>query len=105
MKKVLLACLLGLGTLAPANEAKSSTVVKHRIATITIEATWLRATSDAASGPIQRIEIYNVNTGALVRTQNCDGYSCQVSLTGLPGGLYVGWAITTNTTAKKQFNI
>jgi hypothetical protein len=105
MKKVLLACLLGLGTLATSTEAKSSMVVQHRIISITIEGWVFRANSDQSSGPIETIQIYNVLTGVLVRSQSCDSYSCSVSLTGLPFGLYVGNVITTNGTAKKSFSL
>ena len=105
MKKVLLACLLGFGTLLPVNEAKSSMVAQHRLISITIEGWALRANSDAASGPIQQIQIYAVSTGELKRTQSCDGYSCTASLTGLNSGLYIGVVITTNGTAKKTFSI
>jgi hypothetical protein len=105
MKKVLLAALLGLGTLLPSTEAKSSMIVQHRIISITIEGNWLRASSDASSGNISQIQIYKVSTGELVRTQSCDGYSCSISISGLPTGLYVANVIATNATSKKQFSI
>jgi hypothetical protein len=105
MKKVLLACLLGLGTLLPANEAKSSSAVQHRIISIHIEDYWLRANSEPASGIIQSIQIFNVNTEVLVQSENCDGYSCSTNISGLKAGVYSAVVITTKTVYKKQFSV
>lgn len=105
MKKILLACLLGIGLLTPAIEAKSSIAIISRIVNITIEGWVLLANSDAASGTIQQIQIYDVATGVLVRTQNCEGYSCTASLSGLRPGVYLAVVITTNAVTKKQFSI
>ena len=105
MKKFLLACLLGMGVLTPALEAKSSIAVMSRIVNITIEGWVLLATGDDASGSIQQIQIYDVSTGQIVRSQGCEGYSCSVSLSGLRTGTYLAVVISTNKVTKKQFNI
>jgi hypothetical protein len=105
MKKVLLACLLGFGTLLPVNEAKSSIATQNRILNIHIEGWALTANSDAASGLIEEIQVFELDKEEPVLTESCDGYSCTIKLGELPAGVYVAVVITTNTTGKKQFSI
>ena len=106
MKKFLLACLLGMGMLTPAIEAKSSMItIISRIINIHIEGWVFLASAGPSSGNLQQIQIYDANTSELVRTQNCDGSSCSISLSGLRPGMYLGVVIATNEVTKKKFTI
>ena len=106
MKKILLACLLGMGMLTPAIEAKSSMVtIISRIINITIEGWVFLASSGPASGNIQQIQIYDAYTGTLVRSQECAETSCSMNLSGLRSGMYLGVVIATNEVTKKKFTI
>ena len=105
MKKLLLVCLLGLATFIPNVQAKSSMSVMSRILDIHIEGWALSANSDDASGLIQQIQIYDINTGKLMISQNFKDYSAKVNISQLPAGNYVGVVICTNDVRKLQFNI
>ncbi len=106
MKKVLLACLLGIGALLPTTTANSHTVVSQaRKIDVTIEGRVLLANSDATSGTIKRIEIYRLGDMQLVLTQKCGGYSCSANLNALPAGNYVYAIICTNEVLSAQFQL
>ncbi|MES2619937.1 MAG: T9SS type A sorting domain-containing protein [Bacteroidota bacterium] len=103
MKKYLLVCLLGAATFLPTSELKSSIVAKIRIITVTIEDYWLRANSDATSGNILQIQIYNTTNGEMVRSTGCESTSCSISLLGLPKGYYLAYVIAQNGVTTKKF--
>ena len=105
MKKYLLALFLGIGTILPTSELKSSVVAQSRLISITIEGWALTANSDATSGNILQIQIYRVSDWALMRTQSCGGPSCTISLTGLAPDYYLAYVIAQNATASKRFTI
>jgi hypothetical protein len=68
-----------------------------------IEGSILSATSDAGSGEITTVEIYLQSPWTLKKRKACSGYSCQVSLSGLPAGTYVARVYTTMTTYDHTF--
>jgi hypothetical protein len=69
-----------------------------------LEGSSLQATSDDYTGTITMIRIFN-GSGAKVRQQSCSGYSCSISLSGLPGGDYSAQVTTTLTTYYENFSI
>ena len=105
MKKVLFLCLLGVGVLLPTGQAKSSVIVQARVVTVHVEGWALTANSDAESGTINQIQVFNLTTGLLVREETCGGYSCAVSLVGLPPAIYIAYVTTTNTVVSKKFKL
>lgn len=105
MKKYLLVCLLGVATFLPTSELKSSISAHARVINIHVEGWQLQANSDAISGNILQIQIYNTINGEMVRSTGCEGSSCSISLEGLPKGYYLAYVIAQNGVATKKFAI
>lgn len=103
MKQILIACLLGIGTLLPSTEVKSSIVNYARTVNIHIDSWVLYADSQTEDGTISKIEVYRLSTGEKVRQQFCSGYSCSVNLNGLPAGNYSAKVICQYVTTTYQF--
>lgn len=105
MKQILIVCLLGMGLLLPQNKVTAKEFYTKRIVDVWIEGAVLTANSDAYTGGITEVQIYN-SSDQKVLAQSCGGgYSCQVSLSGLPGGTYRAKVTTTLTTYNEYFSI
>jgi hypothetical protein len=105
MKQILIACLLGMGTLLPTSEAKSNAIINFiRTVNIHISGWVLIADSGTEDGTISKIEIYKLSTGQKVLTQACsNGYSCEVNIVNLEPGNYSAKIICQYTTQTRQF--
>ena len=98
MKQILIACLIGMGLLLPTAKVKSSvdySFFYKRVIDVGLEGYDLLATSDSETGTLVEVDVYQKSTGELVRNQSCSGYSCKVSLSGLPSGDYLVEVSTT----------
>ena len=103
MKQILIACLLGIGTLLPSNEVKSSVIYYARIVDIHISGWVLSANSQTEDGTISKMEVYLLSTGELMQTQGCNDYNCSMNLSSLHHGNYSVKITCQYTTVTKQF--
>ena len=107
MKKIVLACLIGmalLGAQPTANgNAKFASFSNKRIVDVYLEGMTLLASSDANTGTIVKVEVFQGTE--LKKTRSCSGYSCSVSLSGLSAGNYVARVTTSLTTYEEGFTI
>lgn len=104
MKQILFACLLGMGALLPATEAKSNviSIVKKKV-DIHIMGNVLYATSQGTDGTITRVEIYDTNMNLLVLQTGNGTYACYADLSDLNPGQYIAKVICANTTHTEGF--
>lgn len=105
MKNILLACLLGIGTLLPTSEVKSS-IVKNisKIIDIGIEQNILSANSGESDGKLKEIQIYDISTGRIVSSTPCEGFSTYISIAELPSGKnYIAYVIAENNVGTLKF--
>ncbi|MFM2306121.1 MAG: hypothetical protein RLZZ367_790 [Bacteroidota bacterium] len=107
MKKLFLASLVAVALMLPAmnftSQAAGSFNFK-RVVTF-IEGWVLFATSNADEGQIKQINVYRLTTGELVKSQQCGGYDCSVSLKDLPKGAYSAMIVCEYTSYSKQFKL
>jgi hypothetical protein len=85
-------------------KTKVASFVHKRIVDVTLQGYALQASSDAETGTLTKIEVYNKDTQELVLTHNCSGYSCSVDISGLAAGTYIAKVYTTLTTYSESFN-
>lgn len=104
MKQILFACLLGMGALLPATEAKSNMVivVKKKV-DIHIMGNVLYATSQGSDGTITRVEVYDTSMNLLVLQTGNGTYTCSVDLSDLNPGQYIAKVVCANTTHTEGF--
>jgi len=99
-------CLIGMGLLLPTAKVKSSTdhlFSNKRIVDVYKEGMTLLASSDASTGTLEKVEVFQGTE--LKKTRSCSGYSCSVSLSGLSAGNYVARVTTSLTTYEEGFTI
>src|SRR4051812_18490689 len=104
MKRMLIVCLLGMGLLLPYNKITAKEFFTKRIVDVYKDGWALHATSDDHTGNITTVRIFN-GSGAKVLQQSCSGYSCTVSLVGLPAGDYTAQVTTSMTVYTETFTI
>ena len=104
MKQILFACLLGMGALLPAAEAKSNviSIVKKKV-DIHLMGNVLYATSQGSDGTITRIEIYDTSMNLLLIQTGSGTYACFIDLSDLNPGQYVAKVVCANTTHTEGF--
>ena len=105
MKRILISCLLGIGLLLPALNAKSNFISAKKIINVFIEGYVLFASSDTKTGTLQHIDIYDADMQELLYTQKCGSSNCQVDLTKLPSGNYEAEIYAANGTQLKAFSL
>lgn len=108
MKKFLLASLVAMTLLLPALNNTSNAAGKLNIKQVngTISDYIYMVTSDTSDGQIMLIEIYNLSTGVLVRSQQNDsGYEASISLKGLPHGGYSAKIYCENIMVTRQLKL
>lgn len=105
MKAVLIALCLTICILPQATKAHSSFINLCKVVDVTITGWVLYATAATEDGEITKLEVFKLSNGEKVRSQNCSGYSCNVSLSGLPSGLYSAKVYCKNTTYTEQFSL
>ncbi len=107
MKRILIVCLLGMGLLLPYNKitAKefSEKEISKRIVDIMLEGNVLIASSDASTGTINEVKIYNSSKQKVVDQTCYGGYVCDVDVSGLPSGFYTAQVFTTMTVYSENF--
>lgn len=106
MRTIVMVCLLGAGLLLPTAKVKSSVnTVICRIVDVNVQQDILLASSDAQTGGITKVKVYDADE-VLVLTQQCGGgYSCEVDISGLHSGNYTAQVITTLTTYTEGFSV
>ena len=113
MKRIILTCLVGVSLLLPSITVKSNSVSakskvisfnKSKIITCDLEGYILAANSDAKSGQIVYVEIYDAENN-LVMVHQCIGYRVQVDLSGLPSGSYEAEVICQHDQKWMPFNL
>ncbi len=97
MKRILIVCLLGMGLLLPITNITAKEVIIKRTLDISVEEDWVVITSDANSGTLTTVKIYNSNK-VKVLEESCSGYYHAVDVSGFSSGMYSVVAYTTLTT-------
>lgn len=104
MKRILIVCLLGMGLLLPATELTAKEFLSKRIVDVTIEDDWIGITSDAGTGTLVEVEIYN-NRNQKVFGESLSGYSDGADISSLSNGTYVATVTTSLTTYNEVFTL
>lgn len=107
MKKLFLASLVAVALMLPAMNFTSQAAGAFnfkRVVTF-IEGWVLFATSNVDEGQIKQINIYRLTTGELVKSQQCGGYDCSVSVKDLPKGAYSAMIVCEYISYSKQFKL
>ncbi len=107
MKKLFLSFLIALGMLLPTvnNTADAASHFAKREVVTSIQDWVYLATSGTEDGVINKIQIYRLSTGEMVRSQEFGDYSASVDLKGLPSGGYSARVICQYITVTKQFKL
>ena len=108
MKRILIVCLLGMGLLLPSTTITAKEFSKResakRFVDVWLEGATLQATSDAQSGTLVRMKIFNT-AKQLVLNETLSGYEDAVDVSGLPNGFYSVQVFTTNSPYPYSENI
>jgi len=84
--------------------AHPSAPLQRKVITSTFEGRILIANSGEEDGELHSIEIFN-QSGTLLFSQECNGYSCQINLNSLEAGTYIARVVAANSIKKWQFGI
>lgn len=114
MKQIFTICLLGMGILLPNNPATAKEILKgkhslhsrehKKIIDIWIEGDALLAESDAGSGSITVVKIFN-SKNVKVMEQAGYGFSCAVDVSPLQNGVYSAKVFTASTQYTEVFSL
>ena len=107
MKKLFLACLIGMGMLLPtiSNTTTAAVHFRQRIINTQISDWHYIVNSQESDGQILLVEIISMSTGKTVIAQKGTGYSASVDLRGLPSGGYVGRTTCQYNSLSQQFKL
>lgn len=97
MKRILIVCLLGMGLLLPITNITAKEVIVKRTLDVFLEEDNIAITSDANSGSLTLVKVYNSNKVKVIE-ESCSGYYHAVDASSLPSGLYSVVVYTTLTT-------
>lgn len=104
MKKAIFSCLLGMGFWLHGYVAmgEAKTAMRTIDVVVNVEEEDLTAWSDAGSGSITLMEIFNASN-VRVLSQVCGGYTCSMELAALPAGSYTVVVYTSRTSYAEGF--
>jgi|GEM_PF-5009555 hypothetical protein len=108
MKTLALACLLGISLLAPIQgtfAAPEKTNAEKKIVDCSLEGQVLLASSNQSDGELKWIKIISYPSLNMVAYTTCEGYSCSLSVAGLPTGQYYAEVLCHRTTHTFWFNL
>ena len=104
MKRILIVCLLGMALLLPFTTITANNFLSNRIIDVTLEGDWVEITSDAGTGTLTNVIIYN-SQEQKVLAEALGGYADGVDVGGLPGGSYKVRVYTTLTSYTEWINL
>lgn len=104
MKRILIVCLLGMGLLLPSTTITANNFFINRIIDVLLEGDWVEITSDAGTGTLTNVIIYN-SQEQKVLAEALSGYTDGVDVGGLPGGSYKVRVYTTLTSYTEWINL
>lgn len=102
MKRILIVCLLGMGLLLPATTITAKEIISKRIFDVWMEGDVLIATSDATTGALVNLKVWN-SSKQMVLQQGISGYYSEVDLSSLPTGYYT--AVVTSASSGYSENV
>lgn len=97
MKRILIVCLLGMGLLLPISNITAKELIVKRTIDVYVEEDNIAITSDANSGSLTLVKVFNSNKVKVIE-ESCSGYYHSVDASSLPSGLYSVVVYTTLTT-------
>ncbi len=108
MKVLAFVCLLGISFLTPTQgtfAASKKTSAEKKIVDCHLEGQQLLASSSQSDGQLKWIKVISYPSLSIVAYTTCDGYSCSVSVAGLPSGQYYAEVLCHRTTHEFWFNL
>jgi hypothetical protein len=87
MKRILIVCLLGMGLLLPSTTITAKEFIKQRTVDLWLESDILTITSDAGTGTLVQVNIYDSHEHKVLG-QALSGYTSYVDVSSLPNGTY-----------------
>jgi len=108
MKVLAFVCLLGISFLSPTKgtfAASEKTSAEKKIVNCSLEGQQLLASSSQSDGQLKWIKVISYPALSIVASTTCDGYSCSLSVSGLPAGQYYAEVLCNRTTYTFWFTL